>query len=73
MDKKILNKEEIYRILSCAEYWNEVNNRDGGGSTDIGSVLRMELADVVRSLGLKVLWILEEYAKEAELNLKQHE
>ena len=66
MDKTILTKEELNAVLGMAEYWNEVRNRDSGGSTDIVAVLNAELRQVVGELGLKVLRILEEYAKESD-------
>ena len=63
-----LEEKKINEILSRANYWNEVNNRnrDSGGSTNISQVLRSELNDVVNSLGFSVLWILEDWAKEVK-------
>jgi len=64
MDRTILSKEKVNEILGRAEYWREVNGRDSGGSTNVSEVLWSELREVVNSLGLSTLWILETYAKE---------
>lgn len=66
MNKEVLTKEEIQMVLGMARYWNEVSERDSGGTTDIGAVLSSELSTVVGKLRFKVLWILEEYAKESK-------
>lgn len=71
MDLNYLNEHEASGVLSCARYWNEVNDRDPNGTTNINAVLTSELRDVVDRLGFKVLWILEEYAKEVKNNLKK--
>lgn len=63
MGKIILSKEKVDEVLSRANYWNEVNKRSSG----VDEILYSELRDVVGSLGLSVLWVLEEYAKEARL------
>ena len=55
----ILNESEINGIRSCARYWNEVKEREN--STEI---LQQELTDMIDRLGIRILWILEDYIKE---------
>jgi len=62
MRKDILTQKEVNEVLSRAEYWSEVVKR----RESVRDILRGELSEVVQSLGLSVLWILKEYAKEIE-------
>ena len=64
MDKKryLISLDKMSEILSRATYWNEVVKRPSGGTTNVNEVLWSELREVVQSLGLSVLWILEDYA-----------
>jgi hypothetical protein len=57
----ILTKEERNEIISCSVYWNEVKNRENQGG-----ILFDELQSMYRKLGVKLLWILEAYAKKEE-------
>ncbi len=57
----LLTKEEIRRVLSKAQYWNEVIKRENQGN-----ILQAELMDEVRKLGVSILFILEDYAERSK-------
>jgi len=62
----VLTSEERATILSKGKYWEEVQGRCScDGST--GQILRQELQGVISDLGLKVLWIILEYAEKREV------
>lgn len=58
----ILNDHEMEIVKSILKYCNEVAQRDPNGTTNIDLVLKQERDELVRRLGEKVLWIVEEYA-----------
>ena len=60
-ERYTISLEKMNEILSRANYWNEVNHRREGNTTEI---LYSELREVVASLGLSTLWILEDWAKD---------
>ena len=62
MKKDVLNEKQLKEILGRAQYWNEVIKREG----PVLPILQSELREVIDSLGIKVLWVLEEYANECK-------
>lgn len=62
MNINILSKENASEIISRSTYWDEVVKRE----QDVDMILRMELREVIQSLGIKILWVLKEYAKECK-------
>ena len=56
-----LTADEIAAVRSMGLYWTEVERRD---EPDRTAILRAELAMVVDRLGLKVLWVLLDYAEQ---------
>lgn len=64
MNTKILQEKEVGEILGRGLYWREVHARDNS-NTD--AILSSELRELTQSIGNKILWVLEEYAKEARL------
>lgn len=65
MNTKILSEEKIDEILSRSVYWNEIVDREES-SFVATTMLRDEVVEITRSLGVKTLWILEKYAKECK-------
>lgn len=55
----ILTEDEKKEIISRSIYWDEVNKREGLAKN---MILKDELIEIVRLLGIKILWVLKEYA-----------
>jgi len=55
--KKILSDGEVSGVLSMNKYWEEVSERENQSPLD------NELNMIVRRLGIKILFIIAEYAK----------
>jgi len=54
----ILTKKEKEEIISRSTYWNEVARRENSST-----ILWTELNKIARTLGVRILWILEDYSK----------
>lgn len=55
--KKILSDGEVSGVLSMNKYWEEVSERENQSPLD------NELNMIVRRLGVRILFIIAEYAK----------
>lgn len=57
MTEKLLTEREVAGVLSCNIYWEEVSRRKNQ------SPLWRELDDLVERIGVKILFIVADYAK----------
>lgn len=62
----LLNENDLRTILSKNIYWQEASRR-----SNAGEILRAEFNELLREMGLKLLWVIADYAKAQKANQPQ--